>query len=328
MSLINTKKTAFFLALGVTPPTAPAGFVETTSPVIIVPEFSKIEINRISGKLNTKTSTTDTCRTKTSFDVNHIMRTSDKAALALDTPPEYGLLLRASGFHETIDTATPGQETVTYINGIDAIPNSSAVAYLDGQKFTLTDSLSSGSTINLKVGEPATIINNFSGYMDDPIPVAEANPTVTLTDEVPLIVSCADIILFDGTCLPVENAVIKMNEELQDIYTLGGASCGTKSSFVSDYALELTVDFYVDKATFGREALNIQSGDMKEIIVKIALDKTSTEVNGKSVVMTMNLAKTTVYSDSVDKDLLKRSVTFRLMDGSEPALKIKTGFFA
>ena len=163
--------------------------------------------------------------------------------------------------------------------------------------------------------------------MDDPIPVAEANPTVTLTDEVPLIVSCADIILFDGTCLPVDNAVIKMNEELQDVYSLGG-TCGIKSAFVSDYALELAVDFYVDKAAFGREALNIQSGDMKEIIIKIALDKTSTEVNGKSVVFTMDLAKTTTYSDSVDKDLLKRNTVFRLMDGSSPALSIKTGFFA
>ncbi len=327
MSLINTKKTAFFLALGVTPPTAPAGFIETTEPVIIVPEFSQIDINRISGKLNTKTSVTDTCRTKTSFDVNHIMRTNDKDSLALDTPPEYGLLLQASGFLEAIDTTTPGEETITYTNGIDSVPNSSAVAYLDGVKFTLTDSLVSGSTINLKVGEPATIVNNFTGYMDDPIPVTEANPTVTLTDEVPLIVSCADIVTYDGVCLPLENVTIKMNEELQDIYTLGG-TCGIKSAFVSDYALELTADFYVDRSTFGREALNIESGDMKEVIVKIALDKSSVEINGKSVVLTMKLAKTITYSDTVDKDLLKRTVTYRLMDGAEPALSIKTGFFA
>jgi len=327
MALINTKKTALFLAVGATVPTLPAGFVETMEPVVIVPEFSTVEISRISGKLNTKTSVTDTCRTKTSFDVMHTMRTSNVAADALMTPPEYGLLLKCAGFDEVIDTATPGQETVTYSNNNDKILNVSAVAFLDGQKFTMTNSLACGTTMEFKVGEVAKITNNFQGYIDSAIPVVEANPTTTLTSEPALVVSCADIVTYDGVCLPLENVTIKMNEEIQDIYTLGGA-CGLKSNFVSDYALELTADFYVDSATFGREATNIESGLMKEVIVKIGLDSTSTEVNGKSVVLTMELAKTTVYADSVDKDLLKRSVTYRLMDGTNPALSVMTGFFA
>ncbi len=327
MSLTNTKKTAFFLSIGATPPTPPTGFVESTEPVVIVPEFTQIDISRISGQMNTKTAAVDTCRTKTAFDVKHIMRTSDKSGIALSTPPEYGLLLQSAGFIEVVDTTTPGEETVTYHNGIDEMPVSSAVSYMDGQKFTLTDALSSGTTIDLKVGEVATVTNNFSGYMDSPTPVADPNPVVTLSEEVPLIVSCADIVTYDGTCLPLENVTIKLNEEMQDIYTLGGA-CGIKKNVITDYALELAADFFVEDTTFGREALNIASGDMKEIIVKVGLDGTSTEVNGKSVVYTAELAKTITYSDTIDRDLLKRTVTYRLMDGTSPALTIKQGFYA
>ncbi len=325
-SLVNTNKTSLFLKVGASLPVPTEGFIEVTEPVVIVPEFKTIDIARISGKLNAKTQVTDTCMNKTSFDVQHTMRTSDIAGIALDTPPEYGLLLKCAGFDEVIDTTTPSEETVTYTNNSDAIPNVSAVAYIDGHKFEMTDSLACGMTMDFKVGEVAKITNNFQGFLDSAVPTAEANPAVTLTSEVALVVSCADIVTYDGVCLPLENVTIKMNEEIQEIYTLGG-TCGLKSNFISDYALELTADFYVDSSAYGREALNIESGLMKEIIVKIGLDSTSTEVNGKSVVLTAELAKTTVYTDSVDKDLLKRSVTYRLMDGNNQALSIKTGFF-
>jgi len=315
-----------FLSTTGTLPVAPTGFVETTEPVVIVPEFKTIDNNRISGQLNTKTQVTDTCMTKTSFDVIHTMRTSNVLQDALDTPPGYGLLLQVAGFDEIVDAVTPGEESVTYVNNVDAINNFSAVSFMDDQKFTMTNSLASGLSIDMKVGEIAKITNNVQGFLDSATPTEELNPVITLSSEKALVVSCADIMTFDGACLPLENVSIKMNEDIQELYTMGGA-CGLKTNFVSDYALELTADFYVDSTTFGREASNIETGNMKEIIVKIGLDETSTEINGKSVVLTMELAKTTVYTDSIDKDLLKRSVTFRLMDGANPALSIKTGFF-
>jgi len=113
MALINTKKTALFLKPGSALPVPTEAVIETMEPVLITPEFSSIDINRISGKLNTKTSVTDTCRTKTSFDVSHTMRTSNVAADVLATPPEFGLLLKCAGFDEVIDTTTVGEETVT-----------------------------------------------------------------------------------------------------------------------------------------------------------------------------------------------------------------------
>ncbi len=328
MPLLNTKRTALFLAPGAIVPTPPTGFLETSEPVIIVPEFTSIDINRITGQLNSKTQVTDVCRTKTAFTVPHVMRASDTAAIALNTPPEYGLLLKCAGFIETIDTVTGGQETVTYTNGTDAIGQVSALGYLDGQKFTFTESLSCGVDFNLTVGEPAMLTGALEGYMDSAVPVAEANPTVALTAEPALIVSCADIVTYDGACLPLESVSINMNPEFRDIYTLGGA-CGIKSNFVADYALEIVAVFYVDSDVYGREASAIESGLFKEIVIKLGLDETSTEVNGKSVVFTAPLAKATIYTDDENNDLLQRTVTYRIMDGATvAALSIKNGFFA
>ncbi len=167
----------------------------------------------------------------------------------------------------------------------------------------------------------------MQGYLDSAIPAAEANPVVTLSDEKALVVSCADLVTFDGQVLPLDNVVIKMNEEIGELYTTGGVS-GLKTNFVSDYALDITFDFFVDSATIGRDATNIESGDFKEIIVKIGLDSASTLVDGQSVIFTASFSKTTTYTDSADQDLLKRSTTARLFDsGSNPALVISQGSF-
>ena len=327
MPIISTKKTALFVSPTATPPTPPVGFVEVTEVVLPTPEFSEIEINRLTGKMNTKDTVIDLCRVKTSFDAKTNMRSNDVSALALDTLPEYGLLLRCAGFDEVVDTATAGQETVIYSNNNVSIPTSSAVVFVDGNKLTMTDSLVCGTTIDMKVGSPATVTNNFQGYMDDAKGIVEANPTVTLTDEPILVVSCADIITLDGTCLPIESAVIKMNEQVADIYTLGGA-CGIKKNEITDYALTLDLTFYVDKAEYGREATLIENGEAKAVVIKLGLDKTSTLVNGKSVEITIDLAKATTYSDSSSNDLLSRTLSMRLFDGTNPAVVIKNGFFA
>jgi len=328
-NLINTKKTALFIAAGATLPIPVDGFVECIDPTIVVPEFTTIDISRLSGKLNTKDTVIDTCLTKTSFDAKQSMRSSNIAADALDTVPNYGLLLKAAGFKEGIDTATPGEEFVEYTNDNVDTTQVSAIVYMDGNKFECTNSLACGCQIDLPVGGVATITNNFQGYLDSAVPTVEANPDVVLDINPAMVVSCADLITFGGEVIPVENVSIKMNSEIQEIYTTGGATSGIKSTFVSDYALDATLDFFVDQSTFGREAALIESGEIKELVVKIALDSASAEVNGKSVVITMPFSKVTTYSDSTDKDALKRSATYRLFDsGVSPALTIKTGFFS
>jgi len=329
MAIMSTKKTSLFVNPGATLPTPPTNFVEVTDPVLPTPEFSSIDINRLDGKLNSKSSVVDLCRVKTSFDAKANMRSNNAAADALDTLPEYGLLLKCAGFTETVDTTTPGEETVTYANNNVSIPNSSAVVYIDGNKLTMTNSLVSGTTLALTVGEPATVTNNFQGYMDDAKGTPEANPTVTLTQEPLLVVSCADLVLLDGTCLPIESASIAMNEEVSDLYTMGNGTggCGLKTNVITDYALTLDLTFFVDSAAYGREATLIESGLAKSVVIKIGLDSTGTLVNGKSVEITCELAKATTYSDTNKDDLLSRTLTLRLFDGTNPAVSIKNGFF-
>ena len=327
MSIISTKKTSLFVSPNETLPTPPAGFIETTDAVIPTPEFTSVDINRLTGKMNTKDSVVDLCRVKTSFDAKMNMRSNDVGGSALSNPPEYGLLLKCAGFDETIDTATAGQETVTYSNNNEVMPTVSALVYLDDNKLSMTNSLVCGTKIDMKIGEPATVTNTFQGYLDDAKGVKEVNPAVTLTEEPILIVSCADVILLDGTCLPIESATIAMNEVVADLYTMGG-SCGLKKNLITDYALTLELGFFVDKDSYGREASLIESGQAKAVVIKLGLDKDGNFVNGKSVEIKCDIAKADKYSDSSNNDMLSRTLTLRLFDGSSPAVQIKNGFFA
>ena len=70
---------------------------------------------------------------------------------------------------------------------VDVIPYTSAIAYLDGQKFEMAGTLSTSIDFDFVVGEPAKISATLQGYME-PTPTAEANPTVTLSDEKVIIV--------------------------------------------------------------------------------------------------------------------------------------------
>jgi len=330
MAYINTKKTALYFKSGATLPVPPANFLETKEPVLIAPEFATEDVNRLNGKLNNKDIIVDTCRTKVSFAAVHAMRAASKVSGAFDTPPEYGELLKAGGFKEVVDTSTAGQETVTYNNDPDTVVGGSAVAFVDDNKFDMTDSLAVGITFDLTVGKQATVTGDLTGYIDSPVPAQSTNPAVSLSDEPALVVSCADIYTYDGTVIPTESIKITTNPDIQDVYTMGGAN-GIKNNFASDYSLQLEATFYVDKTRYGIDPTNIGTGEMKKIEVKIGLDHASAPINGKSVIFTADLSKTITYSDTSDKDMLKRTVTFRLMNNSasnDVALSIKHGFFA
>ena len=328
MALINTKKSALFLKAGAALPTPPANFLETTDPVLISPEFQTEDIDRMSGELNAKDTYNDLCRTSVSFAAVHAMRAAGEKASEFDKVPEYGQLLIVNGFTETV-TGTAADGNVTYVNNTDTVEAGSGVVVVDGNKFEMTNALASSLEIDLTVGKVATLTASMQGYLDSPIPTVVPQPSVTLSDEPLLVVSCADIYMFDGTVIPTESVKITTNPDIQELYTMGGAS-GLKRNFTSDYSLQLEATFFVDAARYDVDPTNIESEDMKEIIVGIGLDGSSNEINGKSVEFKASLAKTITYSDTTDKDLLKRTVTFRLMNSATPgaALTIKHGFFA
>lgn len=326
MALMNTQKTALFLQSGAVLPVPPSNFIESTTPVLITPTITAEDFKRISGKLNSTDSYVDTCNSQVNFSLTHYMRSSNIAQDDLAAVPEYGELLKVCGFDETIDSLVPGSEFVTYTNTQTPVLGS-AVGYVDGQKFEFTDSLTSDMSLEFQIGQPAQIVSNIQGFVDNPIPVIEANPAVILNEEPLMIVSCASLTLLGGTVLKPDRVVFATNPEIADFYTMGGTN-GLKSKSMTDYALTCTIDFFVDNADYDREINAIKNQTSATLEIDVATDDASALVNGKSLQVTCEVVKTNDYTDSDENNVLKRSVTYKVQNGTnDVALTLKTGFF-
>jgi hypothetical protein len=137
--------------------------------------------------------------------------------------------------------STSAAETVTYSNS-QAPVRGSGIAYVDGKKFTMTDTLVGDATFNFEIGKPAMLDVSLQGFLDNKgIPTSEANPTVSLNAENQLIVSCGDIITAGGTTISADKISITMGADIQELYALG-----LKEFNINDYVIKLTADFYVD----------------------------------------------------------------------------------
>ena len=306
MSQVNTRKSVIFLKAGAVLPVPPADYIETTEEVIVTPIFSEIGLNRLTGNMNDSTSAIDTCKTSTAFNIKHEMRATGST---FDKPPEYGELLKIGGFKEVISAGV----SVKYVNELDLIPNGSAVYFMDGNKSTMKDSLVADLTFDFKIGSPALIDGKITGFIDSAESTKEANPTVVKSSESLLMVSCMDVITIGGVKIPVEEATIKVNPTIQEIYTMGGVA-GIKKNFITDYALELSITFFVDQATINREASAIEAGTFETVEILLGVDRTSGAVNGETVKFSASLSKAVIYSDKKSKDMLSRTVTYRLMN--------------
>ena len=316
MSLIRTNRSSLFLAQQKTLPAPPASFIETTKPITVVPKFSMIDTNRMSGSMNSSDQVVDTCRTEVNFLASVALRGVSNPT----DEPEYGELVKISGFEQK-----PNADYYELINTPKAIPKGSALVYMDGQKFSFTDTLVGSTEFDLKVGEIGLCNTTLSGFIDDAIPTAEANPTVTLNTNAPLIVGCADIVLLDGTVLPAERVVFKTNPKIAKSYSMGGKD-GLRSNTITDMELTAEITFMVDSAVFGIAPAMIKAGQIKSIKVIVGADALGKPIDNKSVVFMADASKAVTYSDKVNQDLLQRTLTLRLYDGSAtPALRVITG---
>jgi len=324
MAYLNTKRSALFVKGGAALPVPPANFYEVSEELLINPEPTVEEFNRVSGKLGTTDSYTDSCHTVFNQTLSHKMRSNNLAADALETPPEYGEMLKLCGFDETIDTITPDQETVTYTNSQTPTPGS-AVAFLDGKKFTMTDGVVGDATFTFEIGKVAMLDVSLSGFLDNAgVPTDEANPSVTLNDEPTLIVSCADVITAGGAAVSADKVTITMGADVQEYYALG-----LKEFDIADYVIKLTADFYVDSADYADAITKLNAETAEAIVLKLGTNQTGTLINGRSVEITADVAKANTFTDSADKSRVKRSFTWLLRpDGSDINLSIKHGFFA
>lgn len=318
MALINTKRTSVFLEQSVTLPVPPAGFIQTNAPVLVVPVFSTIESNEITGKLNSKASYVDTCRSSASFNIPTNIRETGTAVL--DAVPDYAELMKIGGFEA--DTAVTDQYTLK--NKTDFVKRGSSVIYLDGKKFTFTDTLVGALTINLTVGNLATMDCQVQGYIDDVKATDEANPTVAKVTASQLVVSCVDIYMEDGTILPCESIIITTNPEIQNTYTMGGVQ-GIKADTITDYSLMASVTLPVDSTKYKDNAELIESGTLKTMRIVIGADNNGVPIDGKSIVVKAETSRTVSYTDEDKNGILYRTINYKLEDSTVPALTWTTG---
>jgi len=321
MALTNTKKSALFVLSGATLPDAPANFLEVTEEFAFSPDVPVEEFKRINGKLGSNSSYVDTGHVTISQSFTINMRSSNSAADALDTHPEYGELLKIGGFDEIIDTSTEDEETVTYVNSQTPL-RGSIVAYLDGNKHTVTDAAVADIKFNFPVGRVATIDATISAFLDNEgVSVAEANPTVTPNPEPILLVSSADVFTAGGVNLVPDNVSIEMGADIQEFYGMG-----RKNFEMKDYVIKVTADFYPENADYNNAISSLKNGTVEAINLKLGTDGTGALINGKSVDITCSTAKANTFSDSVDKSTLKRSFTWLLTGDNQ--ISLKHGFFA
>lgn len=324
MALLNTKKSVLFVKSGASLPVPPANFFEVSDEFVINPTPTINEYNRISGKLGTTDSYADSAHTVLTQSFTHMMRSNNVAADALETVPDYGELLKIGGFDETIVTATPGQETVTYTN-TQAPVVGSGIAHVDGKKFTMTNSMVADLSFLFEVGKAAQLDASVSAFLDNSgVPTDLANPAVTLSPEPLLIVSQADVITAGGTAVKADRISIEMGADIQELYALG-----LKEFNLADYVIKVTADYYVDGANYADAITKLNAETTEAITIKLGTNNTGALINGKSVYITADVAKASAFVDSTDKSKVKRSFTWILRpNGSDVNLSIKHGFFA
>lgn len=322
MAYLNTKKSALFFKSGAALPVPPANFFEVSEEFVINPDPTVEEFNRVTGKLGTTDSFTDSCHTVFNQSISHKMRSSNAAADALATPPEYGEMLKLCGFDETI-VSTVGSESVTYTNSQAPTPGS-GIAYVDGKKFTMTGGVVGDATFTFEIGKVGVLDIALSGFLDNGgVPTNEANPTVTLNDEPTLIVSCADVITAGGVAVTADKITIAMGANIEEFYALG-----LKEYDISDYVIKLTADFYVDSANYADAITKLNAETAEAISIKLGTNQTGALINGKSIEITAAVAKASSFTDSIDKSRVKRSMTWLLRpNGTDTNITIKHGKF-
>lgn len=325
MPLMNTKRSVMFLKDGATLPVTPANFLELQEEFAVNPNTDVQEFNRISGNMGSYDSYIDPFKVTFSETVSHKMRTSNKAGTALETPPEYGELLKVCGMKETIDTGTPSQETVVYTN-TQSPTKGSAIIYLDDKKFTLTDTMVGDLTMTFEAGQAGVVSASLSGYYDAKgIPVDESNPAVTLSSEDCLICTKTDLITAGGTAVKADAIRLTMGADIQDFYGFDDLA----EFNITDYNIKLEADFYVDKANYAVEMNKLINQTVEAVDIQMSTDDSGNLVSGKSVRLQAQFAKASNRVDSIDQNKVKRTFTWLLqLDTNAEAFSLSHGYFA
>jgi len=301
MAFVNTKRSALYLSADATLPVPPAGFIELSDEFVVNPDPTVEEFNRVSSLLGGTDSYADTCHVVLNQSVSTMMRTNDKSGSALSTKPECSPLFQVCGFNETV-----AGDKVTYVNS-QAPKIGSAVLNIDGKQFTSKGSIVGDATFVFEIGKPAKFEASLSGFLDNKgIPTDTASTATTLSDENLIMMTCADIVLADGTAVTADMVTIAMGAQISEKYALG-----VKEFQMTDYVIKLTASFFVDSANYKDAQQKLIDQDVDAIKCSFnTLD--GVLVDGQSLVVTAGKAKVSSYTDSAVDSTVKREVTWLL----------------
>jgi len=301
MVYVNTKKSALYLSANATLPTAPAGFIELSDEFVVNPDSTVEEYNRVSSLLGGTDSFADTCHVVLNQSISTMMRTNDKAGTALPTPPECSALFQVCGMDETI-----GADTVKYVNS-QAPKIGSAVLNVDGKQHTSTNSVVADATWVFEIGKPAKFEASLSGFLDNQgIATDTSAVTTPLSLENNLMMSCADIVLADGTAVQADMITIAMGAQISEKYALG-----VKEFQMTDYVIKFTASFFVGSANYKDAQQKLIDQDVD--VIKCSFNTASgTLVDGQSLLVEAGNAKASSYSDTSVDSTVKREQTWLL----------------
>lgn len=304
MAKILTKKSALFLSATGTLPTIPAGFIELSDELVITPTVASEDYGVINGLLGAHETIVDTCDITATPSINHRMRTSNIAGTTLETPPPYATLLKLGGFSETI-TGTGLTGVVTYKNS-QTPASGSAIYYMDGYKQTATGGVAADLSFDFTVGKVGTITGTLSSFLDNNgVAAVQAAPTITASTEKLLMVACTDILTAGGTVLKADKVTISMGAEVSKSYAMG-----EKSFDMDDYKIMITASFKPENADYNVFINKLNAQTVEAITIKLNTTTGGVMVDGKSVLVTVSLAKVTNFTDSADNKKLKREVSW------------------
>ena len=260
---------------------AEADFVTVTNKVLIKPDIPSVEFSEPNGKLANKQSYVDEKNTTTKFNLEVFLRSHNKAADALDTPPKIADLLKSCGLSEDTDT----DDKVAYTPLHTDYDSSKATVYLDDWKREIVG-IRSSIKISGKVGEAAKVTFECSGFTTAK-PITGTNPVVAKDDEALLLVNSVSAITHNGVAVNLESFEFDMGNKIENEYLTESQEFGR-----SDFDPTLGIK---GKKVKGEESSwdDLINGTIREIVITLGT------VPGKQFVLTASFAE---LSDNSEDD--------------------------
>lgn len=203
---------------------------------------------------------------------------NDSTGNALDTLPDWSDMYQVCGLTQTVDTATVGEETVTYTPSQTQIPDSEAALWRDGRKRVATGVMGS-LKISAKIGEPIKQTSDLVGFTTI-TSTAEANPSASCADEeLLLVMKSTDTLTLTGTSYAGTSFDFDQKNDLGKILGIGKKFYNKKDfdSTISITYYKENEDIYTDFENGTSHAIVFKAGSTSGMQCTIKADNAVVE---------------------------------------------------